>query len=73
MIIWCIQSNWCYQNRWSVLVCSMCNYWYFLDINFRFDPKVCNGCHNWIQKFMSFNDVAIIYVKENDYRIHVYE
>ena len=31
---------------------------------------VCNGCHNLMQKAMSFNDVAIVYVKGNTYRIH---
>ena len=51
--------------------CIICHYWYFLDINFKFDPKVCNVCHDLIEKSMSFNDVAIVYVvKENDYRIH---
>ena len=48
----------------------ICHYWYFLDIYFRLDPKVCNGCHDLMQKAMRFNDVAIVSVKENDYRIH---
>ena len=30
----------------------------------------CNDCHDLMQKAMSFNDVAIVYVKENAYRIH---
>ena len=38
--------------------------------NFRFDLKVCNGCHDLMQKAKSFNDVAIVSVKGNDYRIH---
>ena len=29
-----------------------------------------NGCHHLMQKAMSFNDVAIVYVKESAYRIH---
>ena len=29
----------------------------------------CNGCHHLMQKTMSFNDVAIVYVKGNAYRI----
>ena len=24
--------------------CIICYYWYFLDINFKFQPKVFNGC-----------------------------
>ena len=35
-------------------------YQYLLEINFRFQPKVCNGCHGLMQKVMSFYDVAII-------------
>ena len=30
----------------------------------------CNGCHDLIQKAISFHDVAIVYVKGNSYRIH---
>ena len=43
------------------------HYWYFPEINFRFQLKVCNGCHDLA---MSFNDIAIVPVKRNDYRIH---
>ena len=24
----------------------ICHYWYFLEIDFRFQPKVCDGCFN---------------------------
>ena len=30
----------------------------------------CNDCHDLMQKAMSFNDVAIVYVKGSAYRIH---
>ena len=43
---------------------------YFLDINFRFDPKVYNGCHILMAIAMNFNDVAIASVDGNDYRTH---
>ena len=42
----------------------------FLDKNFNYQPYLCNGCHDLIQKVMNFNDVAIVSVKGNDYRIH---
>ena len=29
--------------------CIICNY-YFLKVNFKFQPKVCDGCHNLMQK-----------------------
>ena len=50
--------------------CDICHYLYFLKINFRFHPKVCDGCHNLSQKAMNFNDVAIFFVKVNDCKIH---
>ena len=50
--------------------CIICHYWYFLDIDFIFQPEVCNGCHDLIQKAMSFNDNAVVSVKRNDCRIN---
>ena len=50
--------------------CSICHYWYFLDKNFNYDPYLCNGCHDLMQKAMSFENVAIVSIKRNDYRIH---
>ena len=50
--------------------CDICNYWYFKDNGFKYDPHLCHGCHDLTQKAMSFNDIAIIYVKESAYRIH---
>ena len=26
--------------------CNICHYWYFLDMEFKFQPDVCNGCHD---------------------------
>ena len=46
------------------------HYWYFKDIGFKYEPYLCNGCHGLMQKAVSFNDVAIVYVKENVDRIH---
>ena len=48
----------------------ICHYWYFLDKNFSYEPHLCNGCHDLMQKAMSFNDVAIVSIKGSDYRIH---
>ena len=38
------------------------------DIGFKYEP--CNGCHDLIQKAMGFNNGAIVYIKENSYRIN---
>ena len=50
--------------------CGICHYWYFLDKNFNYQPYLWNGCHDLREKAMSFNDVAVVSVKGNDYRIH---
>ena len=52
--------------------CIICHYWYFLKINFEIQSKVCNYCNDLTQKAMNFNDVAIVSVKGNDYRIHLW-
>ena len=46
----------------------ICHYWYSLDKNFKYEPYLCNGCHDLMQKAMDFNDLAIVSIKDNDYR-----
>ena len=50
--------------------CKICHYWYFKDIGFNYEPYICNGCHGLMQKSVSFNDAAIVYVKGSAYRTH---
>ena len=50
--------------------CDICHYWYFKNIGFRYEPNLCNGCHDLMQKAVSFNDVAIVYVKGSACRTH---
>ena len=58
-------------NKTSLLKeCDICHYWYFKDIGFKYEPYLCNGCHDLMQKAMSFEDVAIVYVKGSAYKIH---
>ena len=45
----------------------ICPYWYFFDKCFKYEPYLCNGCHNLMHKATNFNDVAIVSVKLNDY------
>ena len=47
--------------------CDICHYWYFLYKNFNYEPYLCNDL---MQKAMNFNDVAIVSIKGNDYKIH---
>ena len=50
--------------------CDICRYWYFRNIGFKYEPYLCHGCHDLMQKGMSFNIVAIVHVKGSAYRIH---
>ena len=42
----------------------------FKDTGFKYEKYLGNGCHDLMQKAMSFNSVAIVYVKGSVYRIH---
>ena len=50
--------------------CDIFHYWYFKNISFQYEPYLCNGCHDLMQKAISFKNVAIVYIKGNAYRIH---
>ena len=41
-----------------------------MDKGFKYEPCLYDGCHDLMQKAMNFNDVAIVSIKENDYRTH---
>ena len=56
----------CQKNVIFVAIC----HWYFKNIGFKHESYLCNGCHDLVQKAMSFNNVAIVYVKGSAYRIH---
>ena len=43
--------------------CDICHYWYFLDKNFNFEPYLCNGCHDLMQKAMNFNILLLSLLK----------
>ena len=49
---------------------DICCYCYFKDIGFKYESYLCNGCRDLMQKAMSFNNTAIVYVKGSAYGIH---
>ena len=50
--------------------CDICHYWYFKEIDFRYEPYLWHGCHDLMQRAMSFNNIAIVYIKVNYYRVN---
>ena len=47
--------------------CDVCHYWYFLNYSFKFQPNVCNRCHNLLMMSMNLSDIAIFNIKSIDY------
>ena len=43
--------------------CNVCHYWYFLNKSFKFQPNVCNGCHDLLVMSMNLSDIAILSIK----------
>ena len=48
--------------------CDICHYWYFLNKGFKFQPNVCNGCHDLLIMSMNLSDITILKIKCFDYR-----
>ena len=48
--------------------CDICHYWYFLDKGFKFQPDVCNGCHDVLMISMNLSAITILNINDVDYR-----
>ena len=48
--------------------CMICHYSYFKDIGFKYQPYVCNGCHDFSIIVQKLDDFVILKVKSVDYR-----
>ena len=56
-------------NKTNKSVESMiCHYWYFKDIGFKYQPYVCNSCHDFSRIVQNLDGFAILKVKGVDYR-----
>ena len=47
--------------------CDVCHYWYFLNFGFKFEPNVCNRCHDLLIVSMNLSDIAILNIKGSDH------
>ena len=48
--------------------CELCHYWFFKDIEFKFEEHVCNGCHDLLTMAYSLKDIAILSTKGTAFR-----
>ena len=46
--------------------CMICHYWYFRDIGFKYQPYVCNECHDVSMIVQKLDDFSILRVKSAD-------
>ena len=51
----------------------ICHYWYFKDIVYKYEPYVCNGCHDLSMVVYDLNDFTILSIKDIDYRCYVFK
>ena len=48
--------------------CDICHYWYFLNYSFKFQPNVCNRCHDLLMMSINLRKIAILSIEGSDYR-----
>ena len=49
----------------------ICHYWYFKDIGFKYQPYVCNECHDFSMTVQNLSDFFIVTLKNVDYRCYI--
>ena len=48
--------------------CDICHYWYILNYSFKFQSNVCNKCYELLVMSMNLSDIAILNIKDSNYR-----
>ena len=48
--------------------CDICHYWYILNYSFKFQSNVCNKCYELLMMSMNLSDIAILNIKDSNYR-----
>ena len=48
--------------------CDICHCWYFLNKGFKFQPYVCNRCHDLLMMSKNLSNIYILNIKNADYR-----
>ena len=54
----------------SGVKCMICHYSYFSD-GFKYQPYVCNGCHDFSMTVMNLSDFFVVTIKGVDYRVYI--
>ena len=48
--------------------CRLCHYWCFKDVEFKFEPHVCNKCHDVLMTAYELKNILILSVKGVNFR-----
>ena len=46
---------------------DICYYWYFFNYSFKFQPNVCNRCHDSLIISVSLSDITVLNIKGSLY------
>ena len=49
----------------------ICNYWYLKNIGFKYQPYVCNACHDFSMTVQNLSDSFIVTIKNVDNRVYI--
>ena len=49
--------------------CDVCHYWYFLNYSLKFQPNICNRCHDLLIMSINLSDIAILNIKGPEMRL----
>ena len=52
--------------------CLICHCWYFKDIRYKYEPHVCNKCHDSLMVVYDLKNFTILNIKCVDYRFYVF-
>ena len=52
--------------------CMICNDYYFKDIGFKYQPYVCNGCHDFSMTVQNLSDFFVVNITGVDKKAGVF-
>ena len=57
-----------FNKRENSVKCMICNYYYFKDLGFKYQPYVCNGCHDFSMTVQNLSDKkAAVFIFKNSH------
>ena len=52
--------------------CMICHYWYFKNIDYKYQANVCNKCHDFSMVVYDLKDFMVLNIKGVDYRCYIF-